>query len=63
MIRVCSTEDVPKGTAISAGIEAEEARRLVVRGFFAELLARVPVPELRDRLEASIESRLAKGGA
>jgi Fe-S cluster assembly protein SufD len=48
---------------MSRGIDAEEARRLVVRGFFAELLARVPVPELRDRLEATIESRLAKGGA
>ena len=47
---------------MSRGIEAEEARRLVVRGFFAELLARVPVVDLRERLEAAIESRLAKGG-
>jgi Fe-S cluster assembly protein SufD len=48
---------------MSRGIEAEEARRLVVRGFFAELVGRVPVPELRERLEAAIEARLAKAGA
>jgi Fe-S cluster assembly protein SufD len=45
------------------GIPAEEARRLVVRGFFAELLGRIPVPELRDRLFASIEARLTEVGA
>lgn len=47
---------------MSRGIEAETARRLVVRGFFAELLDRVPVPELRDRLGAAIEARLVKAG-
>ena len=31
---------------LSRGIPAEEARRLVVRGFFAELLDRIPVAEL-----------------
>jgi Fe-S cluster assembly protein SufD len=48
---------------MSRGIDAEEARRLVVRGFFAELVGRVPVPALRERLEAAIEDRLAKAGA
>jgi Fe-S cluster assembly protein SufD len=48
---------------MSRGIEAEEARRLVVRGFFAELIGRLPVPALRERLEAAIEDRLAKAGA
>jgi len=43
----------------SRGIPADIARRLVVRGFFAELLGRVPVVELRDRLTASIEARLS----
>jgi Fe-S cluster assembly protein SufD len=47
---------------MSRGIRAEQARRLVVRGFFAELLARVPVPELRGRLAAAIDARLAKAG-
>jgi Fe-S cluster assembly protein SufD len=48
---------------MARGIPAEEARRLVVRGFFAELLNRIPVPELRDRLAASIEGRLSEAGA
>ena len=36
---------------------------LVVRGFFGEILARLPaVPELRERLEAAIEAELAVTG-
>jgi Fe-S cluster assembly protein SufD len=46
----------------SRGIPAEEARRLVVRGFFAELLAKIGVPVVTDRLSASIEARLTKAG-
>jgi Fe-S cluster assembly protein SufD len=45
---------------MSRGIDAEQARRLVVRGFFAELVNRVPVEALRERLETAIEARLAK---
>ncbi|HEY0487565.1 MAG TPA: Fe-S cluster assembly protein SufD [Mycobacteriales bacterium] len=48
---------------MARGIPADEARRLVVRGFFAELLHRIPVPELRDRLMATIEGRLSEVGA
>jgi Fe-S cluster assembly protein SufD len=44
---------------MARGIPEIEARRLVVRGFFAELLGKIPVPELRDRLGAAIEARLA----
>ena len=43
---------------MARGIREEEARKLVVRGFFAELLAKIPVPELRDRLGDAIEARL-----
>jgi Fe-S cluster assembly protein SufD len=46
----------------SRGITAEEARRLVVRGFFAELLDKIGVPSLAERLTASIEARLTKAG-
>jgi Fe-S cluster assembly protein SufD len=35
----------------------------VVRGFFAELLNKIPVEELRERLGDSIEARLGKAGA
>lgn len=47
---------------MSRGIPAEDARRLVVRGFFAELLNKIPVVELRERLGAAIEARLSKAG-
>jgi Fe-S cluster assembly protein SufD len=43
----------------SRGIPEQEARRLVVRGFFAEIIDRIPVPELHDRLMAAIDRRLA----
>jgi len=42
----------------SRGIDAETARRLVVRGFFADVVARIGLPELQDRLMATIEARL-----
>ncbi len=48
---------------MARGIPEPEARKLVVRGFFAELLAKIPVPELHDRLGAAIEERLAAVGA
>ncbi len=40
------------------GIPEDEARRLVVRGFFAEVIEGIEVPELRDRLMRRVESRL-----
>jgi Fe-S cluster assembly protein SufD len=43
----------------SRGIPAEEARRLVVRAFFADLLARMPLPGLRQRVADAIEAELA----
>jgi Fe-S cluster assembly protein SufD len=42
----------------SRGIPEDEARRLVVRGFFAEVIDKITVPELHDRLMASIDARL-----
>jgi Fe-S cluster assembly protein SufD len=42
----------------SRGIDAETARRLVVRGFFADVVQRIALPELQDRLMHTIEQRL-----
>jgi Fe-S cluster assembly protein SufD len=42
----------------SRGIPAKEAERLVVFGFFREVLDRVTIPEVRDSVEAAIESEL-----
>ncbi|HET8661586.1 MAG TPA: Fe-S cluster assembly protein SufD [Micromonosporaceae bacterium] len=48
---------------MARGIPEAGARRLVVRGFFAELLAKVPVVELREQLAATIDARLSEVGA
>ncbi len=46
----------------SRGISEEQARRLVVRGFFHEIIQKIAVPEVRERLEAAIEVELAAVG-
>ncbi len=44
----------------SRGIPAETARRMVVRGFFAEVVEAIGVPALEERLMASIEAELER---
>jgi Fe-S cluster assembly protein SufD len=46
----------------SRGIPEDVARRLVVRGFFGEILSKITLPELRERLEAAVEAELAVTG-
>jgi Fe-S cluster assembly protein SufD len=46
---------------MARGIPEDEARRLVIRGFFGELIAKIGVPELRDRIAEAIEAELAAG--
>ncbi|KMO78020.1 MAG: Fe-S cluster assembly protein SufD [Mycolicibacterium rufum] len=41
------------------GIPEDQARRLVVRGFFNEIIAKIAVPTVRDRLTEAIERELA----
>ncbi|MEV4597711.1 Fe-S cluster assembly protein SufD [Amycolatopsis sp. NPDC049253] len=48
---------------LSRGIPEDSARRLVVRGFFHEILVKIDVPEVRERLEAAIEAELEAVGA
>lgn len=45
------------------GISEEAARRLVVRGFFHEIIQKIAVVEIRERLESAIEAELAAIGA
>ena len=47
---------------MARGIPEDQARRLVVRGFFAELVAKIPVEALRERLSTAIEARLSEVG-
>ncbi len=45
------------------GIRPDEARRLVVRGFFAQVISQIRVPEVEARLLAAIEDELGRVGA
>jgi Fe-S cluster assembly protein SufD len=40
------------------GIPEDQARRLVVRGFFGELIQKIAVPAVRERLTEAIEHEL-----
>jgi Fe-S cluster assembly protein SufD len=44
----------------SRGIPEPDARRLVVRGFFAELIHAIGVPDVEERLTAAIDAELEK---
>jgi Fe-S cluster assembly protein SufD len=44
---------------MARGIPFEEARRLVIRGFFGQQIATIEVPEVRMRITAAIEKELA----
>jgi Fe-S cluster assembly protein SufD len=46
---------------MSRGIPRQEAERLIVFGFFQEVLDRVGIPEIRDGLVSAIEDELAEG--
>jgi Fe-S cluster assembly protein SufD len=43
----------------SRGIDEDTARRLVVRGFLADIVQRIGVPELEERLAVRVEEELA----
>jgi Fe-S cluster assembly protein SufD len=44
---------------MARGIPVEEAKKLVIRGFFGQLIGQIEVPELRDRISAAVEAELA----
>jgi Fe-S cluster assembly protein SufD len=44
---------------MARGIPFEEARRLVIKGFFGQLIAQIEVPEVRERVTDAIEAELA----
>ena len=47
---------------MSRGIPMADARRLVIRGFFAEIIAKIGIEEIEERLMSRIDSELAKVG-
>ncbi|EFV14972.1 Fe-S cluster assembly protein SufD [Segniliparus rugosus] len=46
----------------SRGIPEDEARRLVLRGFFGEVLAKIPEESVRARVAELVENKLAQAG-
>ena len=44
----------------SRGISEKEAQRLVVHGFFNDLIRKIAVPELEEQLASTVEAELAK---
>ena len=42
------------------GIPEDEARRLVVRGFFADVIAQIGIPDVEERLMEKVEAELAR---
>ena len=48
---------------MARGIPPQEARRLVIRGFFADVLGGIEVPALRERVLAAVEEKLAEVSA
>jgi Fe-S cluster assembly protein SufD len=44
----------------SRGVEEDEARRLVVHGFFNELIRKIDVPEIEAKLTETVEAELEK---
>ncbi|MGB7362487.1 MAG: Fe-S cluster assembly protein SufD [Rhodococcus sp. (in: high G+C Gram-positive bacteria)] len=44
------------------GIPEDQARRLVVRGFFHDVIAKIPVESIRERLSDAVEAELAITG-
>jgi Fe-S cluster assembly protein SufD len=47
---------------MARGIPFEDARRLVIRGFFGQLIDQIEVPEVRGRVSEAIEAELAGPG-
>ena len=43
----------------SRGVTADEARRLVVHGFFADIIRRIGVPSIEEALLTALEAELA----
>jgi len=44
----------------SRGIDAAEARRLVVHGFFADIIKKIGVPAIEEKLLETVEAELEK---
>jgi len=55
---VSQLEEEPLFYLMSRGIPRRQAERLVVDGFFASVLDRIPLPEIRDKFQEMIDNKL-----
>lgn len=55
---VGNLDDDQRFYLMSRGLGAAEAERVIVEGFFEEVLEKIPVPGLHDRLRAAIDEKL-----
>jgi Fe-S cluster assembly protein SufD len=46
---------------MSRGLSKAEAERLIVRGFFSEILDRIELEPVREALGAALEARIPEG--
>jgi Fe-S cluster assembly protein SufD len=44
----------------SRGLPRAQAERMLVEGFFADVLDKIPLADVRERLEAAIEDKIAR---
>jgi Fe-S cluster assembly protein SufD len=44
---------------MARGIDEGTARRLVVRGFFADIIERIGIPDIEERLMAAVDDELS----
>ncbi|HMU75411.1 MAG TPA: SufD family Fe-S cluster assembly protein, partial [Elusimicrobiota bacterium] len=55
---VGSLDDDQRFYLMSRGLPREEAERAIVEGFFEDVLQRIPVPGMSDRLRAVLDAKL-----
>jgi len=55
-------DDEERFSLMACGIPADEAERLVVHGYFADVLDRVPVESTREWLLALVDAEIGEGG-
>ena len=45
---------------MSRGVDRDTARRMIVLGFLEPVVARIPLPEVQERLRVLLEARLPR---
>jgi Fe-S cluster assembly protein SufD len=48
---------------MSRGIDEDQAKKLVVRGFLSEVIQKIGIESIEQRLISAIEAELEKAGA